>query len=78
MGMKEKEVGVQSDCNTTPSSAWLIPLSHSWICKGAVGTTEDAPINSVKVANVALSICRAEVSVPAGVAGRGVGGPLLV
>ena len=78
MGMKEKEVGVASDCNTTPSSAWLIPLSHSWIFKDVVGSTEDAAPDSVKVANVALSICRAEVGVPAGVAGGSLGEPRLV
>jgi len=62
--MKEKEVAVASDCNTTPSSAWLIPLSHSWIFKDVVGSAEDAAPDSVKVANVALSICRAEVGIP--------------
>ena len=71
MGTKEKEVEVGLDCNTTPSSAWLIPLSHSLILKEVVGATEDAPSNSIKVANVALPICRAEVGVPAGVTGGG-------
>jgi len=77
MGMKEKEVGVASDCNTTPSSAWLIPLSHSWIFNDAVGAAEGATSDSVKVANVALSVCRAEVGVPAGVAGGSLGEPRL-
>jgi hypothetical protein len=70
-GMKEKEVGVVSDCNTTPSSDWLIPLSHCLICKEVVGSTEVAAPNSVKVANVALSICGAEVEVSAFIAGGG-------
>jgi hypothetical protein len=77
MGMKEKEVGVVSDCNTTLSSDWLTPLSHSLICKEVVHSAEDAPANSVKVANVALSICRAEVDVSALGASGGLVEPLL-
>jgi hypothetical protein len=77
MGMKEKEVGVVSDCNTTPSSDWLTPLSHSLICKEVVRSVEEASPNSVKVANVALSICRAEVDVSALSAGSGLVEPLL-
>jgi hypothetical protein len=77
MGMKEKEVGVVSDCNTTPSSDWLIPLSHLLIHKEVVGPIEEAPTNSVKVANVALSICRAEVDASTVVTGIGLVEPLL-
>ena len=40
-----------------------------------MGSTEDAAPDSVKVANVALSICRAEVGVPTGVAGGSLGEP---
>jgi len=63
MGMKEK-VGVVLDRNTTPSSDWLIPLSHSLTCS-IIGSTEDAPSDVVEVAEVALSIGGAVVNVAA-------------
>ena len=63
MGMKEK-VGVVLDRNTTPSSDWLIPLSHS-LMHSVVGSTEDTPSNVIEVAEVALSVGRAVVNVSA-------------
>ena len=60
-GMKEK-VGVVLDCNTTPSSDWLILLSHS-LMHSVIGSTEDAPSDVVEVAKVALLVSRAVVNV---------------
>ena len=64
--MKEK-VGVVLDCNTTPSSDWLILLSHS-LMHSIIGFTEDTPSNMVEVAEVALVVSRAVVNVSAIVA----------
>ena len=61
--MKEK-VGVVLDRNTTPSSDWLMPLSHS-LMHSVVGSAEDAPSNVVKVAEVALAVGQAVVDVAA-------------
>ena len=64
MGMKEK-VGLRPDCNTTPSSDWLIPLSHLLIVEDVVCPAEETSANKVSVAVMASRVCGASVDIPA-------------
>ena len=64
MGMKEK-VGLGSDRNTTPSSDWLIPLSHLLIVEDVVCPAEETSANKVSAAVMASRVCGASVDVPA-------------
>ena len=74
----EEKVGVGSECNATPSSDWLIPLSHVSICKHVGIVAEDIAAKVSKFAVVTCKVKSTDVMPPTAEAGlKGVAPPFI-
>jgi hypothetical protein len=75
---EEEKVGVVSECNTTPSSDWLIPLSHSLIHVHVGVLAEDTAASISRFAVVTCEVESTDVMPPTAEAGfKGVAPPFV-
>jgi hypothetical protein len=68
--MEREKVGVASECNTTPSLDWLIPLSHCSILVQVGALAEDTAASISKLAVVTSKVKSTDVSPPTVDAGQ--------